>query len=73
MRWDNILVLLIIALMIFALRELVVSISLHGPSLQDLYERTFKPEMRPILKLELLLLGIAVLVAVRRRFRRDGD
>lgn len=70
MRWDNLLLLLILALVFWALRQFVIVLSMHGPELRDLYERTFSPVTRPILELELLILAIALLVCLRNACRR---
>jgi hypothetical protein len=73
-RWDNILLLLIVFLLVWVVREVAVVLSLHGSNLMDLYERIFSPELRPVFKLELFILVIAILVQVRRKMRRrSGD
>ncbi|MBE7456552.1 MAG: hypothetical protein HS102_07975 [Planctomycetia bacterium] len=50
---------------IWATHQLVVVLSIHGEYLTTLYERTFSPAERPILKLELLLLAMAVVAGMR--------
>ncbi|KAB2942483.1 MAG: hypothetical protein F9K17_12365 [Phycisphaerae bacterium] len=70
MRWDNILSLFIAVLGIWAAHQFVVVLSIHGENLMKLYERTFSPAERPILKLELLLLAMAVVAGMRRAAKR---
>ncbi|MBE7456604.1 MAG: hypothetical protein KJ057_17895 [Phycisphaerae bacterium] len=70
MRWENVLVLFIVVLGIWATHQLVVVLSIHGEYLTTLYERTFSPAERPILKLELLLLAMAVVAGMRRAAKR---
>lgn len=60
-RWDNVLLLVLLLLIAHAVREFVLVCSTHGPNLIHLYERIFRPELQPVFWLEVFLL-LAVLV-----------
>ncbi|MCG3132881.1 MAG: hypothetical protein FLDDKLPJ_03747 [Phycisphaerae bacterium] len=70
MRWDNILLLFILVLGIWATHQLVVVLSIHGDHLMGLYERTFSPRERPIVKLEMLVLIMVIVARMRLAARR---
>ena len=78
MRWDNILLLLIVGFIIISVRQLIIVLCQHGPALLDLYARTISPPLRPFIKLAASILVIAVLAGFwqscrRSRSARKGD
>lgn len=74
-RWGNIIGFAMLLLGIFAMINLVEVCSIHGPNLVVLYERIFRPELRPVFWLELLVFAIVVLRGIRGSMNRrnDGD
>ena len=75
-RWDNVFLVVTLILLTLATRELLIVLSLHGDSLRELYEATFSPRLRPILKLDLVLLALAIVHGrwrAMRRGRRKND
>jgi hypothetical protein len=73
-RWDTIVLFLLFIVLLHTGMQVVEVWSTHGPILTGLYERTFSPGMRPILKLELLLLGAVILFRLWTRTRpRDEN
>ena len=74
-RWDNIIWAGMLLLGVFAVAKLLEVWSIHGPNLIVLYERIFRPELRPLFWLEVLVLAIVVLRAIRisRGRKKDRD
>lgn len=64
-RWDNILLLIVFALIILAVGQLVTVVDVHGATMEAWYLRAFSPGMRPILWFEVLLLIIVVVLRLR--------
>ena len=71
-RWDNILTVILVILVIHAVQQIFAVAAIHGQGLQNLYERVFRPELRAVFWLEVLVLAIVIIARVRGRCRRKG-
>lgn len=74
-RWDNVIGAGMLLLGILAVAQLLEVLSIHGPNLIALYEQVFRPELRPLLWLEVFVFAIVVLRAIRisRDRKKDRD
>lgn len=70
-RWDNLMAVIVALLVILTIHQALTVYTTHRDTLQAWYEHTFTPEQRPILILELLVLGLVITVRLWHSAHRN--